>query len=186
MKYVHTPRSAGKVEAVQWTGDNIEEFREAFPDQTFSKKIDGRLEITGKGGTSLVDKGDYTTRVADHDDKENLWLMPKEEFEDTHLPLEEVEIREKADKKHRYEQAKKIIEQYEGEEPEYVEIESPNTAAVQGDENAPMLVMDDDGWFQLVHRGHRIPYNLDMVIKDNAAETATVTATFKIRKGRKA
>jgi len=43
-KYQTKPRT---VEAVQWTGDNLEEVREVFPDVEFTPRADGLLAAFG-------------------------------------------------------------------------------------------------------------------------------------------
>jgi hypothetical protein len=65
--YVHTPESYGECTAVKWTGDNIEELRETFPDTEFEEKR-GKLACHNETlyvGCPDIPVGDYIVLFED-------------------------------------------------------------------------------------------------------------------------
>lgn len=59
MKYRHKPTA---IEAVQWTGDNLEELRAFVPEQYRHNKIHQPMGIVTLGGVLTVSDGDYVIK----------------------------------------------------------------------------------------------------------------------------
>lgn len=60
-KYTRRPE---QVHAIEWTGDNLEAFKAAFPGREFIQRKND-LEIRGMGQKEKVSKGDYVVQSAE-------------------------------------------------------------------------------------------------------------------------
>ena len=183
-RYIHRPLNFGTVEAIQWTGDNTQEILDFFKEKLELKHQDIHyvdFHIEGEDGYITVYKGDFIFRAkAEHKNialPGGFIILNKDHFNDEFVPEEEadIEIGE-------YLKAKAVVMQYESKNARFERVESPNS--LQGREDLMLVAMDEKGYYQLVYNDKVLPCNVRLQINDDWDSPTTVTATFKVAKGR--
>lgn len=183
-RYIHRPLNFGTVEAIQWTGDNTQEVLDFFKGKLVLKHQDAHyvdFHIEGEDDYITVYKRDFIfLSKVEHKNitiPGGFVVLNKDYFNDDFVPEEEVNI--KIDE---YLKAKAAVTQYESKNARFERVESPNVP--EGWEDLMLVAMDESGYYQLVHNDQVLPCNVRLQINDDCDSPTTVTATFKVAKGR--
>lgn len=192
MKYRHTPPDLGEITALQWTGDNLKELSETFPEIMFTKyETSDTLKYAEPDSAfeNHIFEGSYFLRFENPlpEWQSKYGTHPAESFLNYHTLVSEIQPKEAAEMSYedKLAWATAFVEKHRAENPAYVAYPNPKRMKSTSGIEPMLLVLEDSGYFQLVHNDRIIPYNRSIEIVDSCEAATEIKATFIVNTGKK-